>query len=103
MPAVGHSRRFSDLRRMSNLHPASEVSRLGPDFAVGPVAEVADPSSDIRSFDMPRGGPSAKLLVQIALNWRRPCACGTGSWGFSLEEHPKRKSTAVSSAQNELG
>src|SRR5215813_1647344 len=39
-PAQGHERRFGDLRRMSDLHPASDVSGPGRDFAVGPIPVV---------------------------------------------------------------
>src|SRR5262245_52966068 len=45
MSDLGHSRRFDDLCRMSDLHPASDVSGPGRDFAVGPEADMSAASS----------------------------------------------------------
>jgi hypothetical protein len=41
MSVSDHSRRFPDVRRMSGLLPASDVSGPGRHFAFGPQAEAA--------------------------------------------------------------
>ena len=45
MSVVGQTRRFPDVRRMSGLHPSSDVSGAGRDFALGKSGHRHDPCS----------------------------------------------------------